>query len=217
MGLDSDISISDAKSRIENKSIGWSYLDQSIYCKELNQLVPLRNKIIKRTVLNTVETLIGPLRGKNTHSILGYVHKPYPPIYAALTNSVGFNTTLLIRGVEGGIVPSLRQKSIAISYIGGIETASDEIDPKIIGINQELRAISFPRNMNIESGEANKADYVVTLGKAALSGEKGMFYDGLVFAASLILLHVNKVDSIEEGAAMVRQILDSGKVIKRLI
>ena len=217
LGLDSEISISDAKSRIENKSIGWSYLDQSIYCKELNQLVPLRNKIIKRTVLNTVETLIGPLRGKNTHSILGYVHKPYPPIYAALTNSVGFNTTLLIRGVEGGIVPSLRQKSIAISYIGGIETASDEINPKIIGINQELRAISFPRNMNIESGEANKADYVVTLGKAALSGEKGMFYDGLVFAASLILLHVNKVDSIEEGAAMVRQTLDSGRALKRLI
>jgi anthranilate phosphoribosyltransferase len=217
MGLDSDISISDAKSRIENKSIGWSYLDQSIYCKELNQLVPLRNKIIKRTVLNTVETLIGPLRGKKTHSILGYVHKPYPPIYAALTKSSGFDTSLLIRGVEGGIIPSLRQKSLAISYISGIETASVEIDPKIIGIKQELRAISFPKNLNIESGENTTADYTVALGKAALSGEKGMFYDGLVYVASLILWHVNKVNSIEEAASIVSQTLDSGKVIKRII
>ena len=217
MGLDSDISISDVKSRIENKYIGWSYLDQSIYCKELHQLVPLRNKIIKRTVLNTVETLIGPLRGKNTHSILGYVHKPYPPIYAALTNSVGFDTSLLIRGVEGGIIPSLRQKSLAISYIAGIETESIEIDPKIIGIKQELRAISFPRNLNLESGKTTLADHTVVLGKAALSGEKGMFYDGLVYLASLILWHVNKVNSIEEGASMVRLTLDSGRALKRLI
>ena len=104
-----------------------------------------------------------------------------------------------------------------ISYIGGIETASVEIDPKIIGIKQELRAISFPKHLNIESVETTTADYTVALGKAALSGEKGMFYDGLVYVASLILWHVNKVNSIEEGASMVRQILDSGKAIKRLI
>ncbi len=217
MRLDSDISINDAKSRIENQDIGWSYLDQSIYCKELNQLVPLRNKIIKRTVLNTVETLIGPLRGKNTHSILGYVHKPYPSIYASLTNSAGFDTSLLIRGIEGGITPSLRQRSLAISYIGGIESASVTIDPKIIGIKQELRAISFPRNLNVDCEKTNIANHTITLGKAALSGEKGMFYDGLVYVASLILWHVNKVNSIEDGASMVRQTLDSGRALKRLI
>jgi anthranilate phosphoribosyltransferase len=217
MGLDSDISIRNAKLRIENQDIGWSYLDQSIYCKELNQLVPLRNKIIKRTVLNTLETLIGPLRGKNTHSILGYVHKPYASIYAALTNSAGFDSSLLIRGVEGGITPSLRQRSLAISCIGGIESETVEIEPKIVGIKQELRAISFPSNLNVESEKTNIANHTVTLGKAALSGEKGMFYDGLVYIASLILWHVNKKNSIEESASMVKQVLDSGRALKRLI
>ena len=217
MGLDPDISITDAKSRIESEDIGWSYLDQSVYCKELHRLVPLRNKIIKRTVINTLETLIGPFRGKNTHSILGYVHKPYPPIYATLTSIAGFDTSLLIRGIEGGIVPSLRQKGLMISYIGGAEKASVEIDPKMMSINQELRSIAFPKGLNIRSDKANLAEYTIALGMAALSGEKGMYYDGLVYLAGLILWHVNKFDLIEEAATRVRQVLDSGRAIKRVI
>ncbi len=217
MGLDPDISITDAKSRIESEDIGWSYLDQSVYCKELHRLVPLRNKIIKRTVINTLETLIGPLRGKNTHSILGYVHKPYPPIYATLTSSAGFDTSLLIRGIEGGIVPSLRQKGLMISYIGGAEKASVEIDPKMMSINQELRSIAFPKGLNIKSDKTNLAEYTIALGMAALAGEKGMYYDGLVYLASLILWHVNKFELIEEAATRVRQVLDSGRAIKRVI
>ena len=216
MGLDPDISITDAKSRIENEDIGWSYLDQSVYCKELHRLVPLRNKIIKRTVINTLETLIGPLRGKKTHSVLGYVHKPYPPIYAALTNSAGFDTSLLIRGVEGGIVPSLRQKGSMISYVGGVEKVSAEIDPTMLSINQELRSIAFPGSLNIKSNKTNLAEYAMALGMGALSGEKGMYYDGLVYMASLILWHVNKFDLIEEAATTVRQVLDSGRAIKRV-
>ena len=217
MGLDPDISITDAKSRIESEDIGWSYLDQSVYCKELHRLVPLRNKIIKRTVINTLETLIGPLRGKNTHSILGYVHKPYPPIYATLTSIAGFDTSLLIRGIEGGIVPSLRQKGLMISYIGGAEKASVEIDPKMMSINQELRSIAFPKGLNIKSDKTNLAEYTIALGMAALAGEKGMYYDGLVYLASLILWHVNKFELIEEAATRVRQVLDSGRAIKRVI
>jgi len=217
MGLDPDISITDAKSRIESEDIGWSYLDQSVYCKELHRLVPLRNKIIKRTVINTLETLIGPLRGKNTHSILGYVHKPYPPIYATLTSIAGFDTSLLIRGIEGGIVPSLRQKGLMISYVGGVEKASVEIDPKMMSINQELRSIAFPKGLNIKSDKTNLAEYTIALGMAALAGEKGMYYDGLVYLASLILWHVNKFDLIEEAATRVRHVLDSGRVIKRVI
>ena len=145
MDVNVDLSVSESKARIEDSDIGWSYIDQSQYCKPLHELVPLRNKIVKRTVLNTVETLIGPLRGKNTHSILGYVHKAYPPIYAALCERVGFDSSLLIRGIEGGIVPSLRQKGLMISYYRGVEKDRVETDPKLLGINSKLRAISFPK------------------------------------------------------------------------
>jgi anthranilate phosphoribosyltransferase len=164
-----------------------------------------------------VETLIGPLRGKITHSILGYVHRAYPPIYAALCEKVGFDSSLLIRGVEGGVVPSLRQKGFMISYYKGVEKARVETDPKLLGINSELRAIAFPKEFENGIERDLLAEYTVNLGCSALSGESGMFYDSLVYSASLILWHVNKENSIEESASMVRQALDSGRVLKRLI
>jgi len=216
LGINVDLTVSESKSRVEDSDIGWSYVDQNQYCKPLHDLVPLRNKVVKRTVLNTVETLIGPLRAKNTHSILGYVHKAYPPIYASLCEKVGFNSSLLIRGVEGGVMPSLRQKGIMISYYKGVEKARVEIDPKLLGINRELRAIAFPKEFENGIEIDFLADYTVNLGRSALSGESGMFYDGLVYSASLILWHLGKSKTLPEAAEKVRGILNSGKALNRL-
>ncbi len=216
MGLSVDHSTADAKARIENDSIGWSYIDQKSYCKGLHDLVPLRDRIIKRTVINTVETLIAPLRGRKTHSVLGYVHKPYPPKYAALVEESGMETALLIRGVEGGVIPSLRQKGLMVSYEGTQEIDRVDIEPKSLGIEQDMRAISFPGELDVHDNISDLANYTVKLGKDALTGEKGMFYDGLVLSASLVLWHTNKVAKLEDAAQMVREVLNSGKALDRL-
>ncbi len=216
LGLNVDCSTEQAKNRLENASIGWSYVDQASYCSGLHDLVPLRERLIKRTVINTVETLIGPLRGKTTHSILGYVHKPYPPIYAHLVDASGMDSALLVRGVEGGVIPSLRQNGLMVSYQGLIEQDRVDINPKSLGIEQELRAISFPDKLDVHSDIKALADYTVKLGKSALSGDKGLFYDGLVLAASLILWHTKKADSLVSAAEMTRTVLDSGKALNRL-
>ena len=217
--LDFDVNLStgSAKRRVEDESIGWSYVDQSQYCNVLHSLVPLRNKIIKRTVLNTVESLIGPIRGVNTHAVLGYVHKPYPPIYASLAQRSGFSSSLLIRGVEGGIVPSLRQKGLMISYYKGVEKDRVETDPKLLGINSKLRAIAFPKRFENGTKRDLLAEYVVDLGRSALSGESGMFYDGLVYSASLILWHLRKSKSLPVASDTVREVLNSGKALNRLV
>ena len=217
LGMNVDLSVSESKARIENSNIGWSYVDQNQYCNPLHDLVPLRNKVVKRTVLNTVETLIGPLRGKKTHSILGYVHKPYPPIYAALCKKVGFNSSLLIRGVEGGVVPSLRQKGLMISYHRGVEKAQVNIDPKLLGISSELRAIAVPKRFENGKERALLAEHTVNLGHSALSGESGLFYDGLVYSSSLILWHLKQSKTLPAAAERVREVLNSGRALNRLM
>jgi anthranilate phosphoribosyltransferase len=213
---DVDLTITEAKDRIKDASIGWSYIDQSQYSEPLHALVPLRNKIIKRTVLNTVESLIGPIRGINTHSVLGYVHKPYPPIYANLAEKSGFSSSLLIRGVEGGVVPSLRQKGLMYSYYQGIEKNKVDIDPKTIGIKRDLRAISIPKKYEGLKNKTKLAEHVANLGLEALSGKKGMFYDGLLYSASLILWHLNIESSLSSASEKVRSTLDSANTVERL-
>jgi anthranilate phosphoribosyltransferase len=217
LGLSVDHSTAAAKARLENPKIGWSYIDQASYCRGLHDLVSLRNLVIKRTVINTVETLIAPLRGEKTHSILGYVHKPYPPIYANLVASSGMDSALLVRGVEGGVIPSLRQKGLMISYEKNIEKNRIDIEPKTLGIEQELRAIAFPAGLDVQHNIVELAEYTVKLGKAALSGEQGPFYDALVLSASLILWHTKQADSLAIASEQVRAVLDSGKVLERLV
>jgi anthranilate phosphoribosyltransferase len=217
LNLEVDLSVSDVSKRITDKAKGWGYIDQKYYCAGLHDLVPLRNKIIKRTVINTVETLIAPIRGNKTHLVLGYVHKPYPPIYAQLAKVSGLDSSLLIRGVEGGVVPSLRQQGLMVSYYDGVEKQRVDIDPSKLGIKQDMRAISFPKGLSAENDIKSLADETVKLGKSALSGEKGMYYDGLTYAASLILWHTQQVSDLSDAADKVRQVLDSGKVLNRLI
>lgn len=216
LGLGVSHSTTDAKARLEDSRIGWAYVDQKKYCKGLHNLVPLRNNIIKRTVINTVETLIAPLRGNTTHAILGYVHKPYPPIYAHLAKASGVGSALLIRGVEGGVVPSLRQPGLVISYLNAQEKDRVGIDPKSLAIERDLRAISFPKEMSVDNDIKALANYTTELGKAALSGERGMFYDGLVLSAALVLWHTKKAQNLNSAAEMVREALDSGKALNRL-
>ena len=216
LGEDVDLTVGGAKNRIEDEVVGWSYIDQSQYCKELHNLVPLRNKIIKRTVLNTVESLIGPLRGVSTHSVLGYVHKAYPPIYSKLAEKSGFTSSLVIRGIEGGVVPSLRQKGLMYSYFQGIEKNKVDIDPKAIGIQSDLRAIPIPKNLEGSENRDNLAKHVANLGVEALAGKKGMFYNGLLYSASLILWHLETEDSIMAASERVRLVLDSAKSLDRI-
>jgi len=61
------------------------------------------------------------------------------------------------------------------------------------------------------------AEYVVDLGRSALSGESGMFYDGLVYSASLILWHLRKSKSLPVASDTVREVLNSGKALNRLV
>ena len=60
------------------------------------------------------------------------------------------------------------------------------------------------------------AEYTVNLGRSALSGDSGMFYDGLVYSASLILWHIGKLKTLPSAAERVREVLNSGKALTRL-
>ena len=211
LGLNPLISMDDAKKNIEARNIGWSYIDQSIYSQSLHNLIPLRDDIIKRSVINTVETLVRPFYGKKTHSVLGFVHKPYPPIYANLTNFSGYDTSLLIRGIEGGVVPSLRQKGLSISYKAEVELSRLELDPVDIGISAQNRSIAMPGGTI-----ADKAKKIAELGTEALSGKKGDFYNGLLLSSVIILIHLQKVEDITQAASLVRSVLDRGTAVNRI-
>jgi anthranilate phosphoribosyltransferase len=225
-GIDVDMNLDEAVARIEDPQVGWAYVDQKSFCPGLHELTDLRQRIIKRQVLTTVEVLAKPITAqKKTHLVTGYVHKPYPAKYASLARFAGFEGCLLVRGIEGGVIPSLRQQGMVFRYDDMGEEKPVEISPESLTINQDVRAVPLPEHPAINNSEdevarivdvTQAAQLAAEIGLRALQGEKGAAYDSLVYACSLSLWHTGRHSSLELAAGHVRQVLDSGRAAERL-
>ena len=225
-GVPVDLSPAQAADRLSDPALGWTYIDQAQSNSGLHNMVGLREQIIKRQVLTTVEVLSKPVAGRNkTHFITGFVHKPYPPIYAELARVAGFASACIIRGVEGGVVPSLRQAGRYFHYHDMGPESEVAIDPASLGIHQEVRAVPLPESVTAAEGEDEivaaidipaTARAAAEAGMSALRGTKCAFYDSLVLGGAIILHHVGKADSLADAAAQIRSVLDSGRAARRV-
>ena len=225
-GVAVDLTVEEAAARIADSRIGWAYVDQKVFCPKLHQLADFRTLIVKRPAITTAEVLAGPVRGRRTHLVTGYVHKPYPRIYALLARHAGFDSALIVRGVEGGVLPSLRQSGKAFYYRDGGEEQALDFAPAEFGIEQSLRAAPLPPGLVPESEEGNEAaapldtaaiaEAAAAGGRAALAGEPGPVRDSLVSASALCLYHLKRHDSLRAAADAVRAVLDNGAALERL-
>ncbi len=216
-GINTDLTPAEAAARMSGA--GWAYVDQSRFAPRLYDLTGLRTTIVKRPTLTTVEVLLAPVKGaKKTHFITGYVHKPYPRVYALLARHAGFDHSLVIRGTEGGVIPSLRQDSRMFVVHDKGEEQLVEIKPRELGIEQEVRAPLIPGmddaselESHVEAFDAAKVSVqAAEAGLAALGGQKGAGYDSLVLGAAIMLHGLKKAGSFAAAAEMAKKALDGG-------
>jgi len=220
-GINVDYSMQEGLAQINNPDAAWAYLDQKIICPSLHNLIPLRTQIVKRPVITTVEVLIGPVRGKKSTTLMtGYVHKPYPPVYTHLAKISGFDSAVLVRGVEGGVIPSLKQESKYFQYQNSGELQEVEIHPDHVNIQQDVRAVPLPELNAAKSAGDDTAAKIDTdqlaeeaakVGVAALQGEKGPARDSLIYSTAIMLTHAGTEKNIQASAEKVCTVLDSGK------
>lgn len=226
LGLNVNMTTEEAAERLENNKIGWAYLDQSQFCPDLYNLMSLRDKIIKRPVITTIEVLANPIVGTKTHFVTGYVHKAYPPIYLNLSRNAGFDTAMVIRGTEGGVIPSLKQNGKIHFY--KTKNGNDElleVNPiRELEIEQEVRAVAIPENFS-KLSTADKvetkinpeqlASETIKLGLEALSGKDGPMKDCIIYGASLILQHITN-DNLSICTKTIREVIESGSCLDRI-
>lgn len=228
-GIDVDLTPEAAAARLADPAVGWAYVDQSRFCPKLYALADLRSKIVKRPVITTVEVVTGPVRGRDkTHLMTGFVHKPYPRVYSLLARHMEFDSVLLVRGVEGGVIPSLRQAGRCVFYHDRGEEQVLDMDPGAMGIQETVRAAPLPDDLPKAARPGDEiaiavdmgalAEATVKAGRDALrGGGSGPIYEGLVYGASLVLYHLRRYPSLVDAALAVRKVLDSGEVLSRLV
>lgn len=226
-GVPVDLAPAQAAERVGDPAVGWAYVDQKAFCPKLHDLSQLRTLIVKRPAITTCEALLGPIRGRvSTHLVTGYVHKPYPRIYALLARHAGFDSALIVRGVEGGVIPSLRQAGKAFTYHDKGPEQAVEFSPAELGVDEAVLAPPIPdlARRERESGDQSASDLdtaavaraAAQAGLAALSGRPGPTRDSLVCGGALCLWHLKRHVSLQSAAAAVRQALDSGQALERI-
>ena len=212
-GIAVDLTAEQAALRVEQT--GWAYVDQSQYAPPLYALNDVRDRIVKRTALTTLERLLMPIRGVKTHFVLGYVHKAYPSIYAAVAAEAGYDSTLLLKGVEGGLAPALN-KPLRRFFIEG-ELPNDVDQQKELIENIAIcDAPSAGQPLNcIDSFDSDKAvDECLSVGFGVMRGEKCIARDSLALAAGQILYAHGKAETLIEAIDCVKASLDNGAVLE---
>ena len=155
----------------------------------------------------------------------GFVHKPYPPIYLELSRNAMFNSATVIRGTEGGIIPSLRQTGKVHFYQSADkENNHYDVTPEDLGIVQSSRAVDIPEGIirkntkdKIESkvDAADIARETTKLGLDALSGNDGAMLSCIQLGAAIILQRATG-DDLSDCSKEVLRVLKSGAALKRM-
>lgn len=205
----------DAARRVADPAIGWAYVDQAAFCPALHALAELRRLIVKRPCLSTLEKLQGPVRAAGrTHLVVGYVHRGYERLLTRLAREVGYASALVLRGVEGGVVPPLAAPAAYTTFRDAAADETRQTDPVGAGITSSVRAVPVPA----AAGDGERlAAPAAAAGLAALAGAPGPTRDSLVLAAATILHAAGRVGTLAAGAEAVRQALDSGAAQARFV
>jgi anthranilate phosphoribosyltransferase len=204
-GVNVDLSVVEATKRINNPNLGWAYIDQQHATPALYALQDLRTRMIKRPSLAALEKLVMPVKAAGrTHLQIGFVHKAYPNVLAWLAQQVGYHSALVIRGLEGGVLPTLREPANCFrAWQDKVETCI--MDPSEYGIKQTTRGV-LP-----ELEHTVTAKHTVELGFDALAGKAGPAFDSLVYGAAMTLWHTSLQESPKQAATHVREIITSGQ------
>jgi len=222
-GIGVDVTPQQAAKRIADPRIGWSYIDQHQYNPALYKLVGLRKLVVKRTCITTIEVMAGPVRAKGrTHLINGFVHSGYKRIYMDLARHAGYYSALIIKGIEGGIIPLLNKEVNCISYFNDDNEKEFTLDPAECGLSSEIKAAPIPPDLAL-SNAANEetilntsyslANEAAKEGLKALQGYSGLTRNSLIYAASACLVHLKRFDLLNTAAHHVGEVIDQGKAL----
>jgi anthranilate phosphoribosyltransferase len=224
-GKNVDMNVREAADLLDNPDAGWAYLDQKHYIESLHDLVELRDTMVKRTCLSTLEVVLKPLSGaKSTHLLTGFVHKAYPPVYAMLARQSGFDSAAIVRGVEGGCIPSLSQLS---RYFGCRNDGTMELFklvPGELGIEQDTRAVTVPDQYADDIEQTcykntrvleSVVAHTLELGLDALGNKPGPMQDSIIYGVSIGLTHTGLVSGLGKGAELARKVIASGEALAK--
>ncbi|MCH2174831.1 MAG: glycosyl transferase [Lentisphaeria bacterium] len=188
---------------LNNPAISWAYLQQENFNPGVYKMQQLRQLIVKRPALATLEKLVLPVKAKRTTLVTGYVHIEYGEALQPLIVNQDIDKGIILKGIEGGIIPPVNGRLKAFILEKGIKLPIEGIrlDSNELGFElQSERAEDMPATIND----------ILERGIEILSGSSGPAYEGLLTAATLIYATAKSQDYLSSRKKL-EGLLTTGK------
>eukprot|EP01047_Picozoa_sp_COSAG01_P004020 COSAG01_NODE_128_length_24936_cov_324.347264_4_plen_432_part_00 len=197
-----------AKQDLENPNKAWTYIDQHQFCPALYQLQDLRNNMVKRPVLATIEKFLSPCIAKQNLILTGYTHPAYRQKSIRLLQHLAHQPDfILIRGQEGSSQAPLDRQS---PYI----TPTNKENNKNVIKNKILEDFCKPENYDLNKIEKIKAqtlspEAILKEGLKTLQNQASTFTNSILYQCYISL---NKLGiPFNKSKDMLHHILKSGQ------
>lgn len=175
---------------------GVLYVPAEEWCLPLKALRSIRIELGMRTVLNTAEKLID--YSHSPYLIFGVYHNTVFDRMAKLANQLHYHKALIVQGTEGS-EDLFIERPTRTYFVENGESQLHIIDPDAYGLLTSAPEIDWTA-----AGQLHEAE-------AVLQGCGHMAFTNQVLLNAAVRLHLaEKVESVEEGLYVCKDLLDQG-------
>jgi len=182
---------------------GFTFIFAINHHPAMKHIMPIRKSLNHRTIFNILGPLTNPAGAKKY--LLGVFSPDFVEPIASALSLMDIKSAMVVSSLDGMDEISISAPTKAI-YYDGMRMRDMEIRPDaydMVGSKEDLVGGDAEENAKITRG--------------ILSGEiKGAKRDAVLLNAAAALYVDGKVNSIEEGIEMAKELIDSGKAIKHL-
>ncbi|MDB5053549.1 MAG: anthranilate phosphoribosyltransferase [Bacilli bacterium] len=204
LGVCMDISTAEWERNFSEIHIGFIWSEQM--CPPLQKIRHVREQISLRTLVNTVEKVINPIRSMNL--VIGVNHKTAMQHLVQILPKAGFQTSYIVQGIEGSEDLPIYKSSV-IRKVTAWGDESSIIDPEMFGFqSRPLEKIDKLEQLRILQRVMDGDD------SPDIKAER----DHVIFNTGLRLFWFDRVSSFEEGFHLAAQLYkrkEAGRVLNR--
>jgi len=203
LGVATDSTTAEVGNAIRAHGIG--YIAQKQFLPRLYALLPMRNEMGKRTILNTLETLTNPMKAAN--HIGGFFHDAYAELIgnALKLDCSKYQRATLVKGIEGS--DELRPGGVFIGRLVDGEYFIEAVNSDELGLPVHISELSAPT----ESVEQRVAVSVTKINELFDQPKRDSgFRNAVLLNAAVRIYTAGKCGTIAESVEAGRAALESG-------
>lgn len=185
------------------KAVGIGFLFAPKFHSAMRHVGPTRKALGFRTIFNILGPLANPASANA--QVLGVFSESLTEPMAQVLMNLGVEKALVVHGLDGMDEISISTET-KVSEIKDKEVITYTIKPEDFGMTRSDATV-------LAGGYAEENAQII---RDVLSGTPGGKLDILLLNAGAALYVGKKADSIKEGVALAREIIESGKALEKL-